>query len=302
MASFTICICTHNRADHLERCLQSLVDHMPEGMDVPVLVVDNASTDNTREVAESFAGRLVLEYLHEPKPGLSRARNAGWRACGTEYIVYLDDDARATSRWIPAIATGLINHQPDYFGGAYVPFYLEEKPDWFLDKYGSMYLGRREGELAPGDLLSGGNMGWRVSLLEELGGFAENLGMVGGAMGLGEETQLILRTQNDLPHRKGVFLGDMTMEHLVPAEKFALGYWLRRGWKHGLQDRDIHGGGMRITVRWLVKEVAMVPFIALLVVFRNRRRFPRWQNIIFEYGRHRMVFWGRVYSALGGRG
>ncbi|MCC5876814.1 MAG: glycosyltransferase family 2 protein, partial [Candidatus Sumerlaeia bacterium] len=153
MVPFTICICTHNRAPHLRRCLQSLVDHMPEGMTVPVMVVDNASTDDTSAVAEEFMGSLDLVCQFAPDPGLSRARNVGWRACRTEYIVYLDDDARATPQWIPAIARGLDSYQPDYFGGPYVPFYLDEKPDWFLDKYGSMYLDRREGVLSPGELL-----------------------------------------------------------------------------------------------------------------------------------------------------
>ena len=77
---FTICICTRNRAEDLRRCLQSLADHMPADLRVPVLVVDNGSTDDTRPVAQSFAGSLDLALIEAPVPGLSRARNAGWQA------------------------------------------------------------------------------------------------------------------------------------------------------------------------------------------------------------------------------
>lgn len=59
----SICIPTYNRADNLDICLQAIFSQLEDTVSVEVLVSDNASTDNTREVVERYAARYpVLRY------------------------------------------------------------------------------------------------------------------------------------------------------------------------------------------------------------------------------------------------
>jgi|ERR1035437_887187 glycosyltransferase involved in cell wall biosynthesis len=96
--SCTVVICTRNRPKLLDRCIAAV--HRVEYPGFEVLVVDNASTgDETRDVA----GRRGVRYMVEPVPGLSRARNRGARACGTEIVAFIDDDAIAEPGWLAAL-------------------------------------------------------------------------------------------------------------------------------------------------------------------------------------------------------
>jgi glycosyltransferase involved in cell wall biosynthesis len=64
-------------------------------LNTEVLVVDDGSTDNTREVLDAFAGRI--SYIYQENRGLSAARNTGIRAARGEFIALLDAD----DMWVP---------------------------------------------------------------------------------------------------------------------------------------------------------------------------------------------------------
>lgn len=100
----SVVVCTRDRPDDLRRCLNSLTtqDHP----NFAVWVIDNAPTNGgTRDVVASFDADLNVHYLVEPRPGLSRARNA---ALGSELegdvVAWLDDDEIADSRWLSELA------------------------------------------------------------------------------------------------------------------------------------------------------------------------------------------------------
>lgn len=103
--TISVIVCSRDRADQLERCLQAF-----EQADAPpgsweLLVVDNGSTDHTSEVvrARSRGTRLPLEYLVEDAPGLSRARNRGLAAAAGDLVAFTDDDCRVSPTWLQAI-------------------------------------------------------------------------------------------------------------------------------------------------------------------------------------------------------
>ena len=87
MPSVSVIIPTHNRAGLLPGAVESA---RRAGTDLEIIVVDDASTDNTPEVCERLAG---ICYLRLPRnEGLAAARNAGIRASSAETIAFLDDD------------------------------------------------------------------------------------------------------------------------------------------------------------------------------------------------------------------
>ena len=128
----TVAICTHNRAAILRDTLDHLVRaRIPAGWRVEYLVVDNASTDGTAEVARRAPLPEPAVLLHCPELGISHARNMAVSHAKGEAIVWLDDDVRVDPGILEAYAAALDRH-PDraLFGGPVDPFFLNEPPDW----------------------------------------------------------------------------------------------------------------------------------------------------------------------------
>jgi glycosyltransferase involved in cell wall biosynthesis len=65
-----------------------------------VIVVDNDSRDETRDVAMSFADLLPLAYVFEPRRGVAIARNAGVRVSTGDVIAFTDDDCVPDPSWL----------------------------------------------------------------------------------------------------------------------------------------------------------------------------------------------------------
>jgi len=87
MVKVSIIIPTYNRCHLLPRAIKSA---QQAGTDVEVIVVDDASTDDTLEVCKSLEG---IRYLRmEQNGGQAAVRNAGIRASEADYISFLDDD------------------------------------------------------------------------------------------------------------------------------------------------------------------------------------------------------------------
>lgn len=280
--TFTVAICTRNRALLLRSCLESLAADAGGSGDLRLIIVDNGSTDDTPRAVAEFDGPIAIHYVREDTPGLSRARNRALEACPTEYTVFLDDDARVDPGWARAIGEGIAEWKPDYFGGPYRPFYSAAKPAWFHDRYGSRHLDKHAGPLGEGEVLSGGNMGWRTSLLVEEGGFPVHLGMKGDRLGVGEETFLQLRLISNRPELRRVFLPEMAIRHLVTEEKLRVGYWLHRAWVTGWTHDAIRSESPRIPWFNVLRLLATTSAVLLATPLRNRRRYPCWQNWVMD--------------------
>lgn len=86
----SVVIPTHNRADLLSRAIQSVLDQTHRNLEI--LVVDDASTDGTRETVENIKG-VRIRYIRQPRSqGAAAARNTGIQNAGGEYVAFLDDD------------------------------------------------------------------------------------------------------------------------------------------------------------------------------------------------------------------
>ena len=95
MKKLTIVIATYNRAPYLLRTLKSLTNQTLAPERFEILVVNNNSTDDTKEVFARFATlypTLSLRMVDEMQQGISYVRNRGIAEAAGEYIVFLDDD------------------------------------------------------------------------------------------------------------------------------------------------------------------------------------------------------------------
>src|SRR4030042_6014732 len=93
MRKYSIIIASYNDAKNLADCLESLRATDCPREDFETIVVDNNSTDNTRDVVSRYPEVI---YLTEDKNGRSFARNKGIRHAKGDILVFLDSDGRVT--------------------------------------------------------------------------------------------------------------------------------------------------------------------------------------------------------------
>lgn len=89
MPLFSIIIPTYNRSNLLKKCINSVLKQTFS--DWELIVVDNASTDDTEQVVQSFNVNNI-RYIYTPIPDRSRARNKGIIEAKGDYILFIDDD------------------------------------------------------------------------------------------------------------------------------------------------------------------------------------------------------------------
>lgn len=184
----SIVVCTSNRADSLRNTLAALDRvRIPRDWDGEIILVDNASTDNTAAVARDAShGRMNLRYVYERKRGLSHARNAGVAHARGDFVLFTDDDALPAEDWIEQMVSALRQDGCDGVTGRFVPAdYLSRS--WATPMH-RWWLGDSDvAETSSGGReLIGGNMGFRRSVFAHVRAFDPELGA--GALGFGEDT------------------------------------------------------------------------------------------------------------------
>jgi glycosyltransferase involved in cell wall biosynthesis len=136
----TVIIATYNRAGMLGPALESVLTQDAGGLRFEVIVVDNNSPDNTREVVESYIarGHTNLSYLFEPRQGVAHARNHALAHARAPIIAFTDDDVRVAPDWVRMIKRALDEHpEVDCVGGKVLPLWREEPPAWLTEKHWS---------------------------------------------------------------------------------------------------------------------------------------------------------------------
>lgn len=101
MLDFTIAICTYNGAKTLSFVVDSILALQDYDLLVnEVILIDNASTDNTKEICESYQKKSTkIKYIYEACPGLSNARRRAVAANGA-WVIYVDDDNILKEDWL----------------------------------------------------------------------------------------------------------------------------------------------------------------------------------------------------------
>ena len=163
----------YNEESYVPACLESILKQTRElGAEVEIIVVNNASTDRTREVALAFPGVRVVD---EPKKGLTFARQAGFAASSGELIANVDSDSRLTEGWVKRVlAEFAADSKLVALSGPFIYYDLtpvqQVSVRIFYTVAFLVYVINRW-ILRAGSMLQGGNFVLRRDALERIGGF-----------------------------------------------------------------------------------------------------------------------------------
>jgi glycosyltransferase involved in cell wall biosynthesis len=163
----------YNEEAYLQDCLQALIKELHhKAYNVEIIVVNNASTDNTKEIAQSFSGVTVID---EPIKGLARARQAGFMASTGDLIANIDADTKLPQGWIEEVLQAF--HQNSNLVALSGPLIYCDLPviTRLLVRI-FYYCGFclhivNKNILKRGAMLQGGNSVLRRSALESIGGY-----------------------------------------------------------------------------------------------------------------------------------
>jgi glycosyltransferase involved in cell wall biosynthesis len=224
-------ICTRNRAKYLGQAIQSLTEQDLPIADYEIVVVDNDSTDSTKQVVQDLAvGISNLRYVFENNPGLSNARNRGIKEAVAPVVAFLDDDALADRGWLTGILDAFdMLPQPASVGGPVQPWWEVPPPRWFPESFIGCHF-RYYGAAArwynhPVEHPIGCNMAFLKQRVLDVGGFNAAL------QNYNDETELISRLVE--AGGKLYYQPLATVRHLVGKERLALGWQIRRHYQEG---------------------------------------------------------------------
>ncbi|MBD2629103.1 glycosyltransferase [Trichormus variabilis] len=234
-------ICTHNRDTYLGAAIDSLLAQ-DFTANFEIVVVDNGSSDRTREVVEQRAADPRLKYIFEPILGLSVARNTGAKATSADIIAYLDDDAVASPQWLQVLYSAYENNPNIAIAGGKVTLIWPpdiEPPKWIspglAGNLGAYDLGDSIVYIEqPGSTPRGLNYSIRRSFLEDIGGFDPQLGRVGKNLLSNEELQM-----TEFAIERGwqvAYLPQALVAHNVAPERLKPSWFLNRGWWQGISE------------------------------------------------------------------
>src|SRR5215467_10723905 len=128
-----VILCTYNRSASLRNALTSAAGlALSESVEWEVLVVDNNSSDQTRDVIEDFCKQYPgrFRYLFEPKPGKSNALNAGIREARGDLLAFTDDDVTFDPMWLQNLTVALSNREWVGVGGRIFQQWTCSHPTW----------------------------------------------------------------------------------------------------------------------------------------------------------------------------
>jgi glycosyltransferase involved in cell wall biosynthesis len=219
--TFSVIICAYNEEQFLAGCLYSVL-HQTRPAD-EIVVINNASTDGTRAVAEAAGARVRV--IDEPRQGLVIARQTGLLRSTGDVLVYMDADCRAPRDWLERVATEFKGHTPPSAVTGPYKFY-----DW--DMMGRTLIRLYDLTVAPvthflaqdvfglGAILYGGNFAVRRDAVHAIGGFDTSIEFHGEDTNFGRRVSKVGRVH--LSQRCYVFTSARRYKSLGRGKVFAL--------------------------------------------------------------------------------
>jgi glucosyl-dolichyl phosphate glucuronosyltransferase len=239
----SVIIPTLNRSILLEKTLLSIAAQNLNQKEFEVLIIDNGSTDKTKEVAESCLLKNV-RYISEPKPGLHRGRHRGLFESKGDILVYADDDIEALPSWLSAIKESFADPSVAIVGGKDIPNYESPPPPWveqlwnkneegkFMTYYSLIDLGEKTKTIDP-VYVFGCNFSIRKEILFLVNGFHPD-GMPQSLIKYRGDGETYVAEKVKSLGYKTVYNPKASVKHWVPSSRMNKEYLLKRAFADGI--------------------------------------------------------------------
>ncbi len=192
----TVVVCTRDRPEDLQRCLEAFMRLPDDGQEY--LVIDNCpATDATMELVKNYP---KVRYVREDVPGSSAARNRALREAKHEFVAFTDDDASPDPNWLRSLLQNFSDPRVMCVTGLVMPLELEtEAQEWF-ERYSPhgrgfgrvVFDGAKDNPLIVATVGVSASMALRSSAIDFIGVFDEDLGAGTPTVG-GEDCELFAR-------------------------------------------------------------------------------------------------------------
>ena len=252
----SIVLSTYNRAALLGPAIDRLSDQALGTPPCELVIVDNNSTDETRAVVEHRMARspIPLQYVFEPRQGLSYARNAGIAAARADLVAFTDDDVRVAPDWVTVIKMTFDAHPDvDCLGGRALPMWPSQPPPWLTRRHWVGPLALQDYGDRPFIVdsrralcLAGANLAFRKRVFDDIGWFSPDFPN-------SEDTELMLRFW--VSGARALYVPDMVVHAEVQPERLTKRY--HRMWhsrigrcnaRMFLAEMTAPGGSLRPTI------------------------------------------------------
>jgi GT2 family glycosyltransferase len=177
---------------------------VPEDVTWEIVIVDNNSTDDTKDHTARFAQSIDINvrYIFEDRQGLNNARNAGIKVAEGELLIFIDDDVEVTDNWLAEMKDAFDRYPVVGVGGKVLVKETPEKPAWWVTEYDGAL-----GKFDAGDaiILSddtytsiigiGANLGFKRSVFDKYGLFRSNLDRQKRKLLMGGDVEFVQRVK-----------------------------------------------------------------------------------------------------------
>lgn len=226
--TITVAVCTFRRNDQVRTIVPLLLAQVasldPRRYRAEVLVVDNNPDGDAGPVIAAMA-HPALRSVHEPRPGLSAARNAALQAADTALLVFIDDDEEPSQEWLSALVAAHERYASAAVVGPILARYEQPLPAWIAA--GRFFERARFATGTPRPAGHTSNLLLDLDFLRRHGlAFREEFGTAGG-----EDTMLTMQIR-----RAGgaiVWCDEAPVTDLVPADRMTREWVLNRRYRMG---------------------------------------------------------------------
>ncbi len=237
----SVIIPTYNRRHSLARALRSLNELEFPRDQWEVIVVDNKSTDDTKQIVEAARSStaLNLKYVKEEHLSFTAARHTGAKAASSRLLCYIDDDVIVDKNWLASIVDVFKKDESvGMVGGRIEPIFEVNPPDWALvaqSKFNGWSLWHYADVLCEAPGACGPNLCIRKSVLDDVGGFPPDTIGVESAGKPGTVEKIYIGDGDaGLSHRvwaagyKVMYSPDAIVYHVIPPVRMTKAWWQSR--------------------------------------------------------------------------
>lgn len=271
MIQLSIIIPTRNRSNLLHNTIESITKQSLSKDKFEVIVIDNGSTDDTKEIIMSFNSRLPnLVYYYDATPGLHVGRHNGYKLAKSDILVYADDDIEAFPTWLEGIFESFQDPDVMLVGGKDLPKYEQKPPFWIeeqwyninedgrtLDALSLIDLGD-EIKAIPPFYVYGCNYSVRKSLIRETKGFHPD-GVPFNMIELRGDGEWYVNKYIMEHGYKVMYNPKASIYHVVTKERLTLDYFKRRAFRKGVEqsyaDKRYDLNSTRMVIRRLLSKI-----------------------------------------------